>query len=191
MRRSTLFAVCFTLVLCGLSWAQRPAGMALYLDSGGEVYLLLADHETGPRGWGAYGGGAHEGETPAETAARETEEETRGYFLRDHLLKLIGSQAPVIDDNGFALFFAEVDFVPAPRIANNEPPPGDDYLERETYAWIPYSTIEGYLTEEIDPERQYPIDPRYLPAGSRTNWLWPVWLGNMRKAVQSDAIPWD
>ena len=123
MRRSTLFAVCFALVLCGPSWAQRPAGMALYLKSGGEVYLLLADHEAGSRGWGAYG--------------------------------------------------------------------GDDYLERETYAWIPYSAIEGYLTEEIDPQRKYTIDPRYLPAGSRTHWLWPVWLGNMRRAVESDAIPWD
>ncbi len=96
----------------------------------------------------------------------------------------------MIDDNGFAMFFAEVDFVPAPRVANNEPPPGDNYLERETYAWIPYSAIEGYLQEEIDHERKYPIDRRYLSGGSRTHWFWTVWLGNMRKAAQSDAIPW-
>lgn len=190
MRKAALYAVCLALVLCRPNWAQRSAGMVLYHQSGGETYLLLADHRTGSRGWAAYGGGAHGGETPAETAARETEEETRGFFQRAHLLELVGSQTPVIDDNGFALFFVEVDFAPAPSVANNKPPPDNQNLERETYAWIPYSAIEGHLTADIDHKREYPIDRRYLPTGSRTHWLWTVWLGNMRKAAQSNAIPW-
>ena len=81
--------------------------MVLFFKSGGEVFLLLADHREGDRGWAGYGGGPYDGESAAETAARETEEETRGYFLRDDLLAMIKDQEPVMD-NGFALFFAEV-----------------------------------------------------------------------------------
>lgn len=170
--------------------AESPAGMILYFESEGEVYLLLAEHRNSQRGWGAFGGGDREGETMAQTAAHKAQDESRGYFKMADLLKEIEGQKPIMD-GGFANYFAEVDFVPAPRIQNHPPPDStDSYLERSTYAWIPYSIIEPMVQTDIDRKKKYTIDPLYLPAGSQTDWFWPIWLGNIRKAVVADALPW-
>ena len=171
--------------------AERPAGIVLYFESGGEVFLLLADSRESDRGWGAFGGSPHEGENSAETAARETEEETRGYFPRDELLNSIKDQDPVIDHNGFALFFAEIPFVPAQLVTNN-PVPNDDesYSERGPYAWIPYSELERILKGPVNSDKRYTIKARLLPRERNTSWFWSVWLGNVRRAIETDSIPW-
>ena len=173
--------------------AERPVGggIVLYFNSGDQIFLLLADHPGSERGWAAYGGGLQEGESAEETAARETEEETRGYFLRADLLNSIREQEPVLDHNGFALYFAEIPFVPAPLVTNN-PLPEDDksYKERGPYAWVPYSELEPYLNGPVNPENRYPIEGRLLPGDRDTSWFWPVWLGNIRRAVEMDSIPW-
>ncbi len=194
MKRAKVLTLIITLCLSVTVKAENPAGIVLYFKAGAEVYLLLADHSSESaqkRGWAAFGGGANEGESAAETAARETEEETRGYFSRKELLKKIESQEPVCDGR-FALFFAEVDFVPALRVANSEVDSEDRaYVERGPYAWVPYSQIEGYLENEIDPAHRHPIDPRYLPERRYTDWFWPVWLRNIRIALESNALPWE
>ena len=84
-----------------------------------------------------------------------------------------------------------MEFVPAQRVTNNQPPEGDDYLERGPYAWIPYTFVEHYVEQKIDRGQKHPIDARYLPAAGGTRWFWPVWLGNMRKAIERDTIPWE
>ena len=171
--------------------AESPAGMVLYFKAGDEVFLLLADHREKDRGWAGYGGGPYDGESAAETAARETEEETRGYFLRDDLLAMIKDQEPVID-NGFALFFAEVPFVPAQLVTNNPlPSDNESYVERGPYAWMPYSELDPYLKGPVEPEEKPPIEERLLPGGRTTSWYWPVWLGSVRRAVETNSIPWD
>lgn len=175
----------------GMAPAQPPAGIVLYFESGGEVYLLLAEHARGQRGWASFGGGAREGETLAETAAHKGEEESRGYFSRADLLEKIKGKAPVMDVE-FGFYFAEVDFVPAQRVMNHPLPDSSDaYMERSTFAWIPYSTVAVHVQEDIDRDRTYEIDPAFLPSGSGTNWFWRAWLGNIRKAVLADALPWD
>ena len=192
MQRCILFFL-FALVLgiCGQASGQNPAGMVLYFESGNEVYLLLAEDSKKTRGWAAFGGGAHDGETTAQTAARETEEETRGYFDKADLLKKIQHAEPVIDDNTFALFFAKVDFVPAPVVTKHDPSSEDrSYYERGPYAWIPFSQIEPYVQAKVDRSKKHLIAGEYLPNGSVTNWFWPTWLGNVRKAIETDALPW-
>ena len=182
-----IIAVMFTL---GDAIAEPPAGMVLYFKSGGEVYLLLAEHANSQRGWAAFGGGARTGETVAETAAHKAEEESRGAYKQADLLKLIENQKPVMDGD-FASYFAEVPFIPAQRTMNNAIPEGDDaYGERSTFAWIPYSAVKPHLAAELDCEKKYPIDPAYLPAGSGTQWLWRAWLSNMQKAAEAKALPW-
>ncbi len=170
--------------------AEPPAGVQLYFKDGGEVYLLLAEHGGfSQRGWAGFGGGAREGESPAETAAHKGEEESRGYFKRADLLKKFEGQKPVMDGE-FAFYFADVGFVPAQVVQNNPPPEASDaYLERSNFAWIPYSAVAGYLKADKRGET-YRIDPTYLPVGSKTNWFWRAWLGNMRKAVEANALPW-
>ncbi len=178
------------LLLCGQIVAEAPAGLVLYFESGDEVYLLLAEHAGSKRGWAGFGGGPREGETVVQTAAHKGEEESRGYFRQAELLSVLKDQAPVMDGE-FASYFARVPFVPAPAVMNHPVPEENDaYLERSTFAWIPYSAVEGFLAEEVDYKKKYMIDPAYLPAGSETAWFWPIWLGNMRKAATTDALPW-
>ena len=74
-------------------------------------------------------------------------------------------------DGAFAAYFAEVPYVPSPRVMNHVPPEANEtYLERSAFAWIPYSTIEGYLKKEIDRTKKYPVDAAFLPAGAKTPW---------------------
>ena len=40
------------------SFIYQAAGMVLYFQSEGEVYLLLAEHAESKRGWAGFGGGA-------------------------------------------------------------------------------------------------------------------------------------
>ena len=179
------------LLLCGQAAAEPPAGLVVYFESGGEAYLLLAEHAGSKRGWAGFGGGARAGETIVQTAAHKGVEESRGYFKRADLLAALKGQVPVMDGD-FAWYFAKMAFVPAQAVMNHPVPEQTDaYLERSTFAWIPYSVVEGHLTEDIDRARKYMIDPAFLPAGSETGWFWPIWLGNMRKAVLADALPWD
>ena len=189
MRRTILTGL--ILFLAGTTEAQPPAGMVLYLQSNSEIYLLLAEHAANNRGWAGFGGGAREGEATEEPAAHTAAEESRGYFDRADLLRRIKGQPPVMAGS-FATYFAEVPFVPAQRVINHAPPDSSDaYLERSTFAWIPYSAITKYVKKEIDQSRKYPVDPSFLPAGSETNWFWPIWLGNMRKAHIAKALPWE
>lgn len=177
-------------LLCGTAAAEAPAGMVLYFESGGEVFLLLAEHAGTSRGWAGFGGGPRDGESVAETAAHKAEEESRGYFKSADLLKIIKDQAPVMDGD-FTSYFARVDFVPAPSVMHHPVPEENDaYLERGTFAWIPYSAVAPFLQADIDRKKKYMIDPAFLPAGSETQWFWPIWLGNMRKAAVTQSLPW-
>ena len=103
---------------------------------------------------------------------------------------MIKDQSPIMDGD-FASYFVKVNFAPAPAVMQHAVPEDNDaYLERSTFAWIPYSAVEGYLAEEIDRKKKYMIDPAYLPAGSETAWFWPIWLSNMRKAAATGDLPW-
>lgn len=186
------------LILCGAlllslaaaTDAESPAGMILYFQSGGEVYLLLAEHAGSQRGWAAFGGGSRAGETIAGTAAHKAHEESRGFFKRADLERQIAGQEPVMDGD-FASYFAAVDFVPAPAVRNHPVPEQTDaFLERGAFAWIPFSAVAGYIQQDISREKKYAVDPAYLPTGSETSWFWRPWLSNMRKALVTGALPW-
>lgn len=190
MRKIGTYGALLTLLFCGHAAAQGPAGLVAYFKSGNEVFLLLAEHADSQRGWAGFGGGALEGESLAQTAARKAEEESRGYFKQANLLPTLKKQTPVIDGD-FAAYFVEVYFAPAPRFMHLPVPPDNDaYHERGAFAWIPYKAVEAYLKADIDRSKKYPIDPSYLPVGSQTQWFWPIWLSNMRQAVLDGAVPW-
>jgi len=192
MTKFTFITLTFIFALCPVVHAEPPAGILLYFKAGPEVYLLLADHQGAKnRGWGGFGGGALKGEKPAETAVRETVEETRGYFLAADLLKQIEAQTPVIDADGFALFFAEVPFVPAQRVANHQPKDSDRaYFERGTFAWIPFSEVQKHLVKDLSGVQKYLMDKRFLPTGTNADWFWDVWISNMKMALDTQALPW-
>jgi 8-oxo-dGTP pyrophosphatase MutT (NUDIX family) len=177
---------------------EGPAGSVLYHRDGetGEVWVLLADHTKSERGWSAFGGGAEAGETAKETAARETEEETRGYIKRDWLLGEIADQEPV-HSGRYRMFFVEVaDKVDAAALGVY--PLGEKegeavMSERGPYAWIPFSVVERALGDSKDEvgKDDLKIERRWLPEGAKTDWFWDVWVGNMRNAREAGGIPWE
>lgn len=189
-----MYARLILLLICLLwqsqSVATNPAGIVMYMTTADEVYLLLADHRGSSRGWGAFGGGAENGENRMETAARETEEETRGFFKKEELLKKLEGRKPFIDGK-FHMYFLEIDFVSAQRITNNElPERKKPYKERGPYAWIPYSELKKYLIGKTG-EKTYYIDKRYLPKRAKRDYFWKVWVSNMVEAYKSKSIPWE
>ncbi|MFC4991276.1 NUDIX hydrolase [Rubritalea tangerina] len=175
-----------TMLFCGVIEAAGPAGIVLYFKSGEEVYLLLADDVVGQRGWSAFGGGANEGESTEETAAREASEETRGFYQKADLLELIRGQKPVVS-HGYTMYFAEVPYAPAIRIQQH---PLENKLavwnyEKRYFAWVPLSDLERALKDE-DPA----LDPLYLPAKSPKKEYWNVWLRSVKAAYAQKACPW-
>ena len=98
---------------------------------------------------------------------------------------------PVTDESGYTFFFYEVEFIPAQRLTNHRPLLDDlKYNERGPYAWIPYSDISKYLSVEIDKNRTYPIDKRFLPVNCTSDWYWWKFLRNLRVAKKTKSIPW-
>jgi len=184
-------AVAVVSLAASSAYANGPAGIVLYHRDGDSVFLLLADHGQSKRGWGAFGGAANPGEDRRETAARETEEETRGYFSRDWLRRQIAEQTPV-QSGGFSMYFVEVPFVPAQRVMNNPTKENDKGMhERGYYAWIPFSQIEHVVAKEEPSAEDLKVNPLYLPRGSNSGPFWDVWVRNMRDAMKQGAFPWD
>ncbi|HDI59061.1 MAG TPA: NUDIX domain-containing protein [Desulfobacteraceae bacterium] len=171
--------------------AGGPAGAVLYTCTDQGVFLLLADHRPpSRRGWGSFGGRHEPGESPAETAARETEEETRGYFKRAAILAAIGDQQPAYD-GFFTQYFVQVDDVPAEAIAKATASSNDRvYAERGPWAWIPYTEIRRLINSGHS-AGLLRIDARYLPADAHTDWVWPTWLDSLRVAIEQGVLPWE
>ncbi len=166
--------------------AKPPAGMILYCRQGDEVYLLLADHRTNRRGWAGFGGRADAGESVAETAARETEEETRGYFKRAELMAGIRGQEPYVHGS-FHLFFLEVKAVPIEAIESIELPQHKlGYLERGPFAWIPYKELQRAYGDSLGRAK---IRSTYLPERGRP-YFWRHWLEQMQEAERQGRLPW-
>lgn len=188
---TTLVAAALLMILTEASVSARgPAGILLYHRDGDNVFLLLANDSKGTRGWGGFGGGAEGDESLRETAARETEEETRGYFSRNWLAEQIADQKP-LSSRGFHMYFVEVPFVPAQRVMNN-PVEGHQAAMEETqfYAWIPFSELEPVLAKDEPSEADLRMNPLYVPRGCNAFSLWRVWILNMRDGQKQGVFPW-
>ncbi len=182
--------IALSILITSTASAKGPAGIVLYHQGEQEIFLLLADDAEGARGWCAFGGWDNPGETARETAARETEEETRGYFSRDWLGRQIAKQEAVYS-YGYSMYFVKVPFVPAQRVMNHPIDTQNKVMaERGSYAWIPFAALEAALGKEPLAPGDLAVDPLYLPQGSKTNAFWPVWIRNMSDAMKRGAIPW-
>lgn len=186
-RTLSLLALLLTAVP-GMADVDEPAGLILYAETPTGIEYLLADHAPpSDRGWGSFGGHGEAGETVAETAARETEEETRGAFRREDLLAAIGDQEP-LRDGPYSFFVVKVDRIPISEIEGRAIPRGEAaFAERGPFAWIPASEIARFF----DPETvTFPlrISADFLPADRHTDYVWPIWLHNLTVALEANAI---
>jgi 8-oxo-dGTP pyrophosphatase MutT (NUDIX family) len=171
--------------------ASCGAGTVLYFKFKGETYLLLADHNwrhQRDRGWSGFGG-LCDGEPVDIAAARETEEETKGFYSREKIFANLGS-SPKIRVGDFTTFFLEIDYVPAIVINNQESSQhGVSYFERGPYAWIPISVIRETIAER-QPGR-LPIPRKYLPPDAHTDWLFEPFVTSLTAAKKAGILPWD
>jgi 8-oxo-dGTP pyrophosphatase MutT (NUDIX family) len=183
-------AVLLMILTAGSVFAGGPAGILLYHRDGDNVFVLLANDSKGTRGWSGFGGGAEGDESLRATAARETEEETHGYFSRTWLAEQIAGQRP-LSSRGFHMYFVEVPFVPAQRVMNN-PVEGHQAAMEETqfYAWIPFSELEPVLGKDNPSGADLRMNPLYVPRGCGSRSFWRVWILNMRDAYRQGAFPW-
>lgn len=167
------------------------AGTVLYFTFKGETYLLLADHSLSGqrhRGWSGFGG-LCDGEPAGVAAARETEEETKGFYSREEIFARL-SWSPKIRVGDFTTFFVEVDYVPA-ILLNNQKPSNSSagYIERGPYAWIP-GCVVWQAIERKQAGRAY-IPVKYLPPGALTDWLFEPFLTSLTAAKKTEVLPWD
>jgi 8-oxo-dGTP pyrophosphatase MutT (NUDIX family) len=139
------------------------------------------------RGWSGFGG-LCDGQSAAVTAARETEEETRGFYKRAKILAKLGGK-PSIRIGDFTTYFVEVDYVPTVALNNQKPPEsGSYYIERGPYAWIPLAVIRQAI-ENRQAGRAH-IAAKYLPRDARTNWFFEPFLTSLKEAETAGILPW-
>lgn len=171
-----------------------PAGITLYSVVDGKVLLLVADHAGSNRGWAGFGGASNPAETSYQTAARETEEETRGYFKRDRLLQQISGQYPTF--SGFySSYFAEVPFVSIEQLLQETQQVTAGIMrEREYYAWIPLQALTPLICAERLPDEPADnsllVSPEHLPDQLNGEKFWVLWIQNLRDAHQQNNLPW-
>ena len=146
-----------------VSVSRRTSARVLLLDHDGAVLLLCGSdpaHSGGatpaPRWWFTIGGAAQVGESLAQTAARELEEETGLRVPPDDMVGPVWCRDAVIDFNGSVIRSEEIYFIH--RVRRFEPSGlGRTGLERayiHDHRWCDATTIEELVA---DGETVYPL----------------------------------
>ena len=174
-----------------IAMASCGAGTVLYFKFKDETYLLLADHNwqrQRDRGWSGFGG-LCDGEPVDVAAARETEEETKGFFSQEEIFAKLGS-SPKIRVGDFTTFFLEVDYAPAMVLNNQESSHHrGSYFERGPYAWIPISVIRDTIAKRQSGRLFIPR--KYLPTDAHTDWLFEPFVTSLMTAKKAGILPWN
>ena len=180
-----------SIILAPDTFAGCGAGTLLYHKFRYETYLLLADHRFSHqrgRGWSGFGGRC-DGEPPASAAARETNEETRGYFSREEISAKLDPQSSICV-NDFTTYFIEVDYVPAEVINSSRAThTSSSYCERGPYAWVPISAIWQTIYNEKSGRMYLPA--KFLPPEAQTNWLFEPFAASLLAARSAGILPWE
>jgi 8-oxo-dGTP pyrophosphatase MutT (NUDIX family) len=186
---SSLLILLYLITGIATARAACGAGTVLYTRDGDTTWILLADHVQWfqrDRGWAGFGGLCDD-DTPQEAAARETEEETRGYFARASIRERI-EQAKRLRTGEYYTWFVEVDHIPAEQITLHTPPQqSSSYYERGPFAWVPLSVIWQSIDQHY-PGRAW-LPSKYLPERRNTSWLHDAFVASMMTARRNHLLP--
>ena len=187
--RILLLCLVISIFLIPDTFAGCGAGTVLYFKFKHETYLLLADHSWSHqrnRGWSGFGGRC-DGQPPALAAARETEEETKGFYTRDKILAKLDLDSGIIVGD-FNTFFIETDFVPATLINNYQAShESAAHRERSPYAWVPITAI--WQAIEIKKSGRTYLPVKFLPPDSHTDWLFEPFVASLLAARSAGRLP--
>lgn len=180
----SIFLVPDTFAGCG-------AGTVLYFKFKQETFLLLADHgwsHQRERGWSGFGGRC-DGDPPASAAARETSEETKGFYSREEILARLDPESSILV-NDFTTYFLEVDYVPAEVINNfRASNTSSNYRERSPYAWVPISAIWQAIGNRKSGRVYLPA--KHMPPDAYTDWLFEPFVTSLLAAKSGGILPWE
>lgn len=186
---SSLLALVSLIAWSSCAYGACGAGTVLYSRDGDKTWLLLADHVNWfqrDRGWAAFGG-LCDGDAPPEAAARETEEETRGFFARDGIRERIET-AKRLKTGDYYTWFIEIDHVPAEQVTLHTPPQQQSsYYERGPYTWVPLEVIWRSIDQHY-PGRVW-LPSQYLPKRRSTSWLHDAFVASMITARRNHLLP--
>jgi putative (di)nucleoside polyphosphate hydrolase len=105
---------------------------------------LLMCHATGTSHWDIPKGSGEAGETPVQTAIRETAEECALAFEADALLDLgVFAYRPAKDLHLFAVLIERVDTVRCRCSTHFRDRFGRDRPEMDAFAWVPFADVPG------------------------------------------------
>ncbi|HEX4855171.1 MAG TPA: NUDIX hydrolase [Limnobacter sp.] len=163
-----------------------PAGLIAYSCMAGEALHLMAfDPHPARRAWATLGGGAKDGETPAQTAIREFTEESNCAYTPAELdaSRLRGpSVSPGIP---FHLYLAQVPFKPVQQIAEHR---ACVDIERSQWVWVRHRDLLQVLNRAAETGGDGLVvptvqgEPRQVP-------LWNRGADSLRKALQDGVLP--
>ena len=163
-----------------------PAGLIAYSCVAGEALHLLAfDPHPARRSWATLGGGAHRGETPAQTALREFTEESNCVYTSAELdsSKLKGpSISPGVP---FHLYSLEVPFKSVGEITQTRQCVD---MERSQWVWVRHLDLMRAVNEHIGAAQQPIIVPTVQGQPLQVP-LWDRGVESLRKALQDGALP--
>ena len=153
------FVVLPLLLTFSSAFANPPAGVIAYSCVGQEAVVLLAyDNGKNRNGWAPFGGRAEEGETIAQTAAREFREETGCVFAGPTAEQLDGQPRSRIGP--FYTYVSRVNWVdPVMMAASSCGTPG----ERSQWVWVNLEQLNDALdhgkpvVDRDNPVVQYPL----------------------------------
>lgn len=173
------FVILPALVVSASTAALPPAGVIPYACQNGEALVLLAyDNGKDRNGWAAFGGQPNQGETIAETAAREFHEETACVFPVPTAKDLETLETSAIGT--FHTYVYEVPFVDSAKIeASRCGTPG----ERKDWVWFKLTD----LIEALDNRAN--VKDRFTP--EKTYPLWFVGRVSLQEAVDDGLLPQD
>ncbi|MBX2868324.1 MAG: NUDIX domain-containing protein [Acidiferrobacterales bacterium] len=167
-----------SLLFSGVAFSGS-AGVVPYACIEDGAYVLLAfDPKPSRQSYAAFSGGDKEGESLAETAAREFNEETRCVFDGPDANQL-STMKPSMD-HGHATFVAEVPFT-SPLIFPDHP--CEARVERSDWLWVRWTDLHKALsTDEREPEVVASLAHKYIK-------IWDKAADSMRGAMRDGLLP--
>lgn len=173
----------YCLLVAGLLFSgvafSGSAGVVPYACIEDGAYVLLAfDPKPSRQSYAAFAGGDKKGETLAETAAREFNEETRCVFEKPDV-KLLSAMTPSMD-HGHATYVVEVPFVSPLMFPDH---PCEARVERSDWLWVRWSDLhKALLTDEREPEVVASLAHKYIR-------IWDKAASSMRSAMSDGLLP--